>query len=243
MDATERNGCMQVVHRGHRSGREAKHACCTGGTWYVEMVEGEMERLGCDLARDVVTCEVPRGGVLFLNNLIPHRSLNNLSDGVRWSLDLRWQVPGLPCGFYGIKEPILMRTAAEPDLAINWAGWAEVNRTELQTDAVRRNLTTWKRIEAAVDKDEEGASGGGEGGGGAGGGEGSGAGEGDSGVGEGAGGSAEAGEGKEERRDSRFDTIIIGPWMDRWEIVNRNRHVDAHLRAKADGVAETVVSF
>jgi len=38
----------------------------------------------------VVTCEVPFGSVLFLNNLIPHKSLENYSQNIRWSLDLRW---------------------------------------------------------------------------------------------------------------------------------------------------------
>ena len=30
-------------------------------------------QLGTDLAKDCKTCEVPFGGVLLLNNLIPHR--------------------------------------------------------------------------------------------------------------------------------------------------------------------------
>ena len=38
----------------------------------------------------VVTCEVPFGSVLFLNNLIPHKSTENYSQNIRWSLDLRW---------------------------------------------------------------------------------------------------------------------------------------------------------
>ncbi len=38
------------------------------------MDEEDAEReLGVDMAADVVTCEVPFGSVLFLNNLIPHR--------------------------------------------------------------------------------------------------------------------------------------------------------------------------
>lgn len=55
--------------------------------------------LECDLEKDIVTCEVPRGSVLFLNNLVPHRSLNNASDKIRWSYDLRWQRPDEPEGF------------------------------------------------------------------------------------------------------------------------------------------------
>lgn len=43
--------------------------------------------------------QVPKGSVLFLNNLIPHRSLNNMSDHIRWSFDLRFQRPDEPVGF------------------------------------------------------------------------------------------------------------------------------------------------
>ena len=86
------NGCMQVVRGAHRSGGTATHACCAGGTWYTEVTPTELEAtLGADMGRDVVTCEVPYGSVLLLNNLIPHRSLPNYSRGIRWSLDLRWQ--------------------------------------------------------------------------------------------------------------------------------------------------------
>lgn len=41
---------------------------------YVMMdLEDAQSSLGVDEARDLVTCVVPEGGVLFLNNLIPHR--------------------------------------------------------------------------------------------------------------------------------------------------------------------------
>ncbi|CAH1230978.1 PHYHD1 [Branchiostoma lanceolatum] len=95
LDATVQNGCMQMVRGGHRKGILARHVCCTGGTWYVEMAkEGMDQTLGCDLTKDVVTCEMTYGSVLLFNNLTPHRSLPNISDDVRWSLDLRWQDPG-----------------------------------------------------------------------------------------------------------------------------------------------------
>ncbi len=60
----------------------------------------------CALAAvDSVVCEVPKGSVLLLNNLIPHRSLANNSSNIRWSLDLRWQRPTEPNGFHGLKVP------------------------------------------------------------------------------------------------------------------------------------------
>ena len=84
--------------------------------------------LGVDLEKDIVTCEVPMGGVLFLNNCIPHRSLENRSDKVRWSVDLRWQDPSKPNGFYGIKECVPMRKANDPTYQVDWETWAATDR-------------------------------------------------------------------------------------------------------------------
>jgi hypothetical protein len=89
----------------------------------VDLAEEEMEKtLGVDMEKDVVTCEVPFGGVLLLNNCIPHRSLENYSDKTRWSLDLRWQDPSKSTGFYNLKEPILMRKEDDPNYKIDWSG-------------------------------------------------------------------------------------------------------------------------
>ncbi|XP_078576587.1 phytanoyl-CoA dioxygenase domain-containing protein 1 homolog [Branchiostoma floridae x Branchiostoma japonicum] len=121
LDTTEWNGCMQVLKGGHRRGVTATHTCCAGGTWYVQVSQEEMEKtLGCDLEKDLVTCEVPYGGVLFLNNCVPHRSLENYSDEIRWSLDLRWQDPNKPSGFWGEKGLVLMRTADDPGYRPRW---------------------------------------------------------------------------------------------------------------------------
>ena len=63
---------------------------------------------------------------------VPHRSLPNLSTGIRWSIDLRWQRPDLPNGFYGLKDCIVLTkkddTAYKPD----WKSWAAVDRGQLQ---------------------------------------------------------------------------------------------------------------
>ena len=124
-----------MVSGGHRLGRTATHTCCAGDTWYVDLAEDEMEKtLGVDLERDIVTCEVPFGGVLFLNNSIPHRSLENFSDKIRWSLDLRWQDPNKPNGFRGTiqfskKEGVIMCKANDPNYEINWEGKWLLQRT------------------------------------------------------------------------------------------------------------------
>ena len=133
LDTNANNGCMQVVSEGHKLGMTAKHTCCAGGTWYVDLSEEEMVKtLGVDLDKDVVTCEVPYGGVLFINNCVPHRSLENHSDKTRWSLDLRWQNPAKSNGFHGLKDCIVMRKADDCNYVIDWSKFANTDRTKLQ---------------------------------------------------------------------------------------------------------------
>lgn len=144
VDATTSNGCMQVVRKGHLSGITANHACCVGGTWYVEVTPEELEAtLGCDMKQDVVTCEVPCGSVLFLNNIVPHRSLPNYSKDVRWSLDLRWQRGGEPNGFSGIKESVLMKPAGleKWDGQVDWGEWAAQDRVAAGAAALSKEHT------------------------------------------------------------------------------------------------------
>ena len=114
---------IQMVPEGHKIGKTLTHTCCAGDTWYVDLAGSEIEKTyNVDLERDAVACEVPFGGLLFLNNCIPHRSLENHSNKIRWSLDLRWQDPSKPVGFHGLREAVLMRKGEDPDLKIDWEG-------------------------------------------------------------------------------------------------------------------------
>ncbi|XP_006814546.1 uncharacterized protein LOC100368117 [Saccoglossus kowalevskii] len=135
LDATELNGCMKVARGGHKSGILGKHIACAGDTWYVYMTEEEMVKtLGVNMKEDIVTCEVPYGGVLFINNMIPHVSLENYSNDIRWSLDLRWQRPDLPNGFYGLKDNVLMRTSDNPNMEIDFDTFDKVDRNKILED-------------------------------------------------------------------------------------------------------------
>lgn len=132
VDATRENGCMEVVRYGHRAGKEVKHECCTGDSWYVRIVDGQLETIGAADPDDVILCDVKKGDVLFLNNVVPHRSLSNVSKGIRWSLDLRWMKTGGIDGFYNLKEPIVMAKGDDPSFKPDWDSWAGVERHEIQ---------------------------------------------------------------------------------------------------------------
>ncbi len=87
VDATRENGCMEIIPGVHKIG-------------YLEHTPDGGTRIRPDLMPEIapVCAECPRGGVIFLHNLIPHRGLNNHSETTRWSMDLRYQTTGLPSG-------------------------------------------------------------------------------------------------------------------------------------------------
>lgn len=129
LDTDAKNGGMQMARYGHRTGRVGRHTCSPGDTWYVLLDEEEMKNnLGVDLEKDIVTCKVPYGGMLLFQNMIPHRSLSNTSNNVRWSCDLRWQSPNEKWGFYDLQEGILFRSSKQPDLTPDWQKYLSVDR-------------------------------------------------------------------------------------------------------------------
>jgi len=128
IDANLVNGCMQVYEsETTQTESVCKHHCCSDQSWYIQIEEKDLE---ATLGKGrIVTCEVPLGGFLLLNQLIPHRSMENYSNKIRWSVDLRWQDPNKNHGFFGIKEPILMRTK-DPNFKPDWNSWLSIVRNK-----------------------------------------------------------------------------------------------------------------
>jgi len=137
VNATGTNGTLQVIRGGHASGTVLRHhperLHGHSDSWYLVIDQADLP------SGEVVTCEMAKGSILLINQLIPHRSTENLSDIIRWSVDLRWQRPGQPSGFEGIKDCILMRTASDPDYQIDWSEWARQNRIADAMDQPRRD--------------------------------------------------------------------------------------------------------
>lgn len=66
-----------------------------------------------------------------------------MSKAIRWSLDLRWQRPSEPVGFYGLKEGLLMRSSKDPGMRIDWESFDAVNRHDKQTAAMTGKVGTF----------------------------------------------------------------------------------------------------
>jgi len=150
IDATLEMGCMSVLRGGHREGRICPHQpestrtnptshSPTAGdsrSWYLYIKDEDLPK------GEKVLCEVPKGSILLLNNMIPHCSSENYSNKIRWSLDLRWQRPDESTGFEGMKESLLIRTEKDPNYRPDWSSW-NVSRTELQsTKAIKDPFNT-----------------------------------------------------------------------------------------------------
>lgn len=90
VDATPENGCMEILPRTHR-GRVAPHHA--GGN--ADFLVIKDEDLPAD-PRRAITAACPRGGAVFMTNRTPHCSTPNISDHIRWSVDLRYKSADVP---------------------------------------------------------------------------------------------------------------------------------------------------
>lgn len=103
-DANLENGCLQILPLAHGEGL-LEHVKKSAGTVIVDEEMPDIEPL---------VLEMEKGSVLLMNKQIPHRSTDNRSSGVRWSMDLRYQKTGTPTGrpFY---PDFVVRSRSHPD--------------------------------------------------------------------------------------------------------------------------------
>ncbi len=110
--ATTENGCLVVAKNSHNNGL-VLHCTKTKERprWKQIEIPGEY------VTEDKMALEMEPGDVLFLTKLTKHCSLENYSDDIRWSFDLRYQPIGQPTGrahFPGF----VARSKNDPDNAL-----------------------------------------------------------------------------------------------------------------------------
>jgi len=188
VDANRENGCMQFIRGGHQSGITATHSIgTTTKTWYTELSEETMkEELSPDL--DIVTAEVTAGTVIIFSGLIPHRSLNSVSNEIRWSTDFRLhparsaEKKGFSDSpldwFYAVKDSLKLVDSEDEGYVPSFDEWANVDRTEQQDSSMGAET-------------------------------------------------------------EEFDPVIIGPWMDLWNVTShedggRNPHIERYIGLSED---------
>ena len=104
-DATEENGCLQVrpgVHKGE--------VVYWGGT--------------LDPTAESVAVPMKKGDVIFIHKLTPHASGPNTTDGIRWSMDIRYQKTGelSPRPEW---PSVIARSRRDPSIETNYEDWRD----------------------------------------------------------------------------------------------------------------------
>ena len=137
-DATEENGCLTVVPGSHKRGLNV-HCDAKG-----EGRSGAHEIPDKLVGPSRLPLPMKAGDVLFMSKLTMHASLPNLSDSIRWSLDLRYNPTGQPTGrpwFPGF----VARSRSNPDSELRdpeaWAqSWrdARTHLAEMETPKYQR---------------------------------------------------------------------------------------------------------
>ena len=115
-DATPENGCLQVIP--WMPDEMLPHCPKT----QTAIADGLLDH---DRA---IPLPVKSGGVLLLHPKLPHASLPNLSDGIRWSFDIRYNRTGQPTGRSHFPE-FVARSRARPETELrDWRVWRKMWR-------------------------------------------------------------------------------------------------------------------
>jgi phytanoyl-CoA hydroxylase len=85
VDANTKNGCLHIKPRTHRKRLLKWHQETITGTGYTALKESQLGRT------PTVALPVAAGSAILFNDRCLHMSTANLSDEVRWSVDLRYQ--------------------------------------------------------------------------------------------------------------------------------------------------------
>jgi ectoine hydroxylase-related dioxygenase (phytanoyl-CoA dioxygenase family) len=109
-DATVENGCLQAVP----NETELLPHCPQRQT---SIADGFLDK---SRARPL---PVKAGGAVVFHPMTPHASLPNLSDGIRWSFDLRYNVTGQPTGRAHFPD-FVARSRTDPGTELrDWRQW------------------------------------------------------------------------------------------------------------------------
>ncbi|MBP1994087.1 phytanoyl-CoA dioxygenase family protein [Paenibacillus eucommiae] len=85
VDATLENGCLHIKPGTHRNKLLKWHEESQTGTGYTALRDSQLGKA------ETIALPVKAGTAILFNDRLLHMSTPNLSDGIRWSVDLRYQ--------------------------------------------------------------------------------------------------------------------------------------------------------
>ena len=115
VDVDEKNGCLQIIPGSHKRGLRPAQRDGNDRQVPIEDVE---------TWADIKNIKMKVGDVCVFGNLTFHRSLANISDKIRWSIDLRYSPTGSPLEWLHRKWPgFIARSQRRPESVENWKMW------------------------------------------------------------------------------------------------------------------------
>jgi len=135
-EVNEENGCLRILPGGHRNGLLAHHNKRGSGTKIKGALLPHLPERSLPMSP---------GSILLMHNHLPHRSTRNLTNGVRWSADLRYQKIGTPTG-RPFHPSFVARSRSNPSTALtDHAEWSRLWRVALEESAGVRSHR-WEQV-------------------------------------------------------------------------------------------------
>ncbi len=125
--------------------------------------------------RHAITAACPRGGVVFMTNRTPHCSTPNISDHIRWSVDLRFKAADVPnnvglepaaldadgradaafyeevnVACYPPDADFLVQSRAQPEKVINYRDYVRLRDGFDRTQPSFAEVRVWPALHAAT---------------------------------------------------------------------------------------------
>ena len=143
-DATIKNGCLCVVPESHKRGLLLHCPSRPGQVFDLRIPEVVRGSNG-------IPVEMKRGSALFMHRRTMHSSLRNLSNGVRWSFDLRYQPVGQPTGRDWLPAFVARSRKDSSQEIHDWRRWADLwwqARSYVATNPSAQKPRRWTGTEA-----------------------------------------------------------------------------------------------
>ncbi|MCR9110212.1 MAG: phytanoyl-CoA dioxygenase family protein [Rhodobacteraceae bacterium] len=126
-DATPDNGCLQVI-----PGKPQMYPHCPKRQ--TSIADGFIDETKAE------PLPVKAGGAVIFHPLTPHAALDNLTDGFRWSFDIRYNVTGQPTGRAHFPE-FVARSRSAPDTVLrDWRVYDRMWKDTRATLAPKRHI-------------------------------------------------------------------------------------------------------
>jgi phytanoyl-CoA hydroxylase len=135
VDTSLENGCLWVAPRRHKEGVFHHNVGAKG----LEIPSAEVTE------KEKIPMPMKAGDMVMFSSMLPHGSLINHTDTVRWSMDLRYQALGAPTGRWYVPG-FVARSRAHPDLECpDWKAWvADVERVAEEAEGLpERPRSRW----------------------------------------------------------------------------------------------------